>query len=302
MRRKFNEIKVGIFVLIAAGIVLGTIFWAKGCFLNRNNRDMVAYFGSTGGLQLGEPVTINGVVKGKVHSIELEGDSIRIEFSLDESVKIKKDYKMEITAMELMSGKQIFINPGKSKEEINYELPLIGGKTMDMTEIFRNITDLSKDVKDLIFKFDKSTDTLDMVLTNINDLIGDPVFKSNFKTTFANLEKTTRNLNAFISENRISLKQITANVDRTVTDFDDAVKENNPEIKKTLVEMQNLTLKVDSLIGGIGIIVNDIHEQKSGLGKFIYDEKFFKQINTSLEEIEKLTKKIREDGIRIKLF
>ena len=78
--------------------------------------------------------------------------------------------------------------------------------------------------------------------------------------------------------------------------------ENSPEINSTLKEMHILTTKVDTLITNLNLIVADIQNQKGSVGKLMYDEEFYENINKALLEIERLTKKIRKDGIKINLF
>ena len=78
--------------------------------------------------------------------------------------------------------------------------------------------------------------------------------------------------------------------------------ENSPELNSTLKEMHILTTKVDTLITNLNLIVADIQNQKGSVGKLMYDEEFYENINKALLEIERLTKKIRKDGIKINLF
>ena len=73
-------------------------------------------------------------------------------------------------------------------------------------------------------------------------------------------------------------------------------------MKNTLIEIQNLTTTVDTLVNNLNIVVTDISNKDKGFGKFITDDRFFDNVNKSLEEIEKLTKKIRKDGVKINIF
>lgn len=301
-RKKFAEIKVGFFVLIAIIIVISSIFWAKGFLLERNQIDLSAYFQEISGLNVGDPVSVKGVKKGKVTSIDLYGDSVKVDFTLDESVKLKRDYKIEIAILELMGGKQLFISPGKNSAEIDYSKPLSGSNSADLTSFIKSILELSKDVKVLIKDFSKTNENLNDVLVNINDIVGDGQMKRDLKSTLSNVEITSRNLNALVSENRLSLRNITSKVDYTIDNVNEVMDETSPEFQETLKEMHVLTTKVDTLISNLNLIVSDIHNQKSSVGKFMYDEEFYENINKTLLEIERLTKKIRKDGIKINLF
>jgi len=302
MMHKLSGLKVGVFVLIAIIIVISTLFWAKGFFLYKNQRDMKAYFTSINGLNVGDPVSVNGVKSGKVMEIDLVEDSVLVNFSLDQSVKLKTDYIIEVAILELMGGKQLFITPGKASAEISYDKPLIGNSSADMLAILKNVTDMSADVKTLISKLGNTNDNLNKVLNNVNDIVGDGNLKSDLKGTFSNLQRTSVNLNSLVSENRVSIKGLTDKIGNTVDNVNGLVDVNNPKIKSTFENMNSLSLRVDSLVGNLNLIVSDIQSKKSGIGKFISDDKFFDNMNKTLDELEKLTRQIRKEGFKINLF
>ncbi|MBL7128979.1 MAG: MCE family protein [Ignavibacteria bacterium] len=301
-RKKFSELKVGLFVLIAVIIVLATIFWARGFLMTRSQMDMIAYFQKTSGLNEGDPVSVKGVEMGRVSSIELVGDSIRVDFTLDETVKIKEDYKIEVAMLELMGGKKLYITPGKSSVEIDYSKPLYGRNSVDFLSLMNSVSELSVEVKTLIQNFSKTNDRLNEVLININDIVGDRQMKMDLKSTAANFEVTSRNLNALVSENRVSLRNLTGKVEYTIDNVNEVMDDSSPEFKETIKEMHVLTTKVDTLVTNLNVIVSDIHNQESSVGKFMYDEEFYENINKTLKEIEELTKKIRKEGVKINLF
>ena len=170
-----------------------------------------------------------------------------------------------------------------------------------MSSLMKTVSDMSGDVKTLIGKFNNTTDDL-CVLVNINEIVGDPRMKNDLKRTISNLSVTSRNLNGLVSESRTNIKGLTDKADRTMSSVNNMIDENSPEMKNTFRDIQTLTTKFDSLVLNLNLIVADIQTQKSGVGKFIYDDKFFNNLNKTIEELEKLTKSIREDGVKINLF
>lgn len=305
---KSSPVKVGIFVLGAIIIVTATLFWAKGFFLTKNMREMKVYFGSVSGLNPGDPVTVSGVKKGKVVDFKLEADSVLIEFLLEEDVKVKEDYKIEIYS-ELMGGKMLNLSPGRGLKEINYNSYLVGINPTDMMSMMGSFKDMTGDIKDLIRNFNKSAIKLDSVLANLNDVIGDKNVKSDLKNTISNISVTSRNLSMLVSENKSTLKDLADKtgktidkVGNTVDNVNTIIDESKPDFQSTLKDIKLLTEKVNSLVGNLDKITEDIYNKKSAVGKFMYDDKFYDNLNNTLLEIEKLTKKIREEGVKIDLF
>ncbi|MBE2255957.1 MAG: MCE family protein, partial [Ignavibacteria bacterium] len=244
---KFSEIKVGMFVLGAIFLILATAFWAKGFISSKDLRDMKVYFTNVSGLNVGDPVTVLGVKMGRVEDIKLIGDSIEVEFTLDKSVKVRQDYVVEVAILELMGGKCVYINPGKSPNEIDYSNHLVGSEGSDIGAMFRKVNQLGDSVSVLLTKFSSNSDNINKVLVNVNDLIGDPQLKSNMKGTIANFESTSRNLNLLVAENRVSLGNLSNKVGQTVDNVNTILDDSSPEFKKTFENIQVLTNRVDSL-------------------------------------------------------
>lgn len=303
MARQLSQFKVGIFVLVAIIIVLTTVFWTKGFVIGAGQNELTVYFqSSVGGLNEGDPVTVKGVRKGEIKTIALEGDSVRIDFTLSKDVILKSDYSIEVAMTSFTSGKQLYIDPGKTSPEISYSAPLRGNSAGDINEMLKDMSVLSEEVGILITKFQGNSDKLNEVLVNVNEIVGDGQLKMDLKSTISNFETTARNLNALVSENRSSLTSITSKVDRTVTNVSDLVDETSPEFKRTFTEIQGMTTRIDSLIANLNGLVTDVKTEDGTANQLIYDDKLYKNINKTLQEIEKLSEQIRKKGVKIDLF
>ena len=300
--KKFSEIKVGVFIFIAVIIVVSTIFWAKGALVGKDKRKMVAYFESVSSLNFGDPVSVNGVVKGKVTDIELMGDTVKVSFSLEKEVVIKTDYTVEVATPELMGNKTLYIRPGKEPNQVDYSKPLIGSAGSDISTIMKSASDMAGDVKTLIGKFNKTADNLDSVLVSINSLVGDRRMQGDLKNTISNLAVTSRSLNGLVSDSRTNVNNLSESADKTLKNVNTLLDDTTPEIKGTFRDVQSLTVKFDSLVSNLNLIISDIQTQKSGVGRFLYDDKFFDNLNKLIEEVRKLTVKIKDDGVKINLF
>ena len=300
--KKFAEFKVGLFVFTAVLIVLLTIFWAKGFTVGLSEQEYEVYFQKVSGINEGDQVSVNGVRKGKIDKIELAGDSVRIKFNIDKNIKLRKDYDISIAATELTGGKVLYIEPGKSSEEINPDQPLQGTPGADFSTLMNSVQDITASAKDLIGEFKKSSENLNKVMANVNEIVGDEQLKGSIRMTMSNLSASSQNLNSLVSESRSGINGLTSKLGNTVDNVDIIIGDNSKELKNTLLEIQNLTSTVDTLVSNLNIVVTDLSNKDKGFGKFITDDKFFNNVNKSLEEIEKLTKKIRKDGVKINIF
>lgn len=300
--KSFAEFKVGLFVSIAVLIVLLTIIWTKGCAVATKEQGYTVYFQKVSGINEGDQVSVNGVRKGKIDKLELTGDSVKISFSIDKEIKIRKDYNIYVAATELTGGKVLYVEPGKSTAEVSPEEPLHGSTGADFSSIMNSVQDITVNVKDLLGEFKKSADNLNAALANVNSIVGDENLKGNIRSTMSNLSATSQNLNQLVAESRNGINGLTSKLGNTVDNVDLAIGDNSKELKTTFKEIQNLTSTVDTLVYNLNTVVTEINNKERGIGKFITDDRFFDNLNKTLEELEKLTKKIRKDGVKINLF
>lgn len=299
---KYSEAKIGVFVLGAMLLILATTIYVKGFILGRDFVSKTAIFESVPGLSVGDPVTVRGVKQGQVERIKLEGTVVEVGFSIHKDIKLYTDYKIEVAVLELMGGKQLAVDPGTSMTEVSYDTPLQGTTGADISNLFQSMNSLTTDVSELLESFQKNSENLDEVLVNINDIVGDPRLKNDLKNTMTNFALTSQQLGSLVAENRVNLNRLTDKVGYTIDNVNTVFDETTPEFKKTFQEIQVLTNRVDSLIVNLNSVIVDIKNPNYGAGKFIYDDSMYENINATLKEIEKLTKKIREDGVKINLF
>src|SRR5258706_5754771 len=101
-----RNLKVGITVMVSAIILIFGVAFLKDLKIGLETNDYVVYFKEVNGLKEGDPVSVNGVVKGKVSKIELAaGDSVRVQFNMAKDIVLKRDYSISVAMIELMSGK-----------------------------------------------------------------------------------------------------------------------------------------------------------------------------------------------------
>ncbi|MBS1552274.1 MAG: MCE family protein [Bacteroidetes bacterium] len=300
--KKFAEFKVGLFVFVAIIVVLMTIFWAKGFSLSLSEQTYDVYFPKVSGINEGDQVSVNGVKKGKIDKIELAGDSVKIRFNIDKNIKLRNDYNIYIATTELTGGKVLYVEPGKSSAEVDPDQALHGTPGADFSTLMNSVQDITDNVKTLLGEFKKSNDNLNDVLANVNDIVGDGNMKNNLKTTLSNLSVSSQNLNQLVNESRNGISGLTSRLGKTVDNVDIVIGDNSKELKNTLTEIQTLTTSVDTLVANLNLVVLDINNKNKGIGKFISDDKFFEKINTTLSEIEKLTRNIRTKGVKLNIF
>jgi phospholipid/cholesterol/gamma-HCH transport system substrate-binding protein len=301
-RTRSNYLKVGITVFLSVIILLYGIAFLKDFKIDLQTNDLVVYFTDVNGLKEGDPVSVNGVPKGKVSTIELAGDSVKVSFNLSKDVVIKKDYNITVAMIELMSGKQVSVKPGKSKELADITRPLSGAKANDVVTLIETMNNVGDKVQNIVGKMDTAIDNVSKAVNSINDIVGDPVLRSDIRTTTGNFSSASQNLNLLVLENRENLRSLTSRLNDIANSVDNTVTETRPELKETIGDIRQLTSRLDSVAFNLNQFVIDTRDTNSTVGKLVSDDKLYENLNKTVLSMNKLINEIKKKGIRLRLF
>lgn len=300
---KKTLLKVGITVIISLMLLLWGIAFLKDLKFGLETNELIVYFSEVNGLKESDPVSVNGVSKGKVISIELaDGDSIKVVFSLSKEVTLKKDYEISVAMIELMSGKQIYIKPGSSKEHADISKPLVGAKMNDIVGLIGTMTDIGQDVQSISGKLDTTMTKMMVTVDHVNSIVGDDGLKSNIKGAASNFNVASRNLNLMLAETRTSLNSLAGKLNSIADNVDNTVTETKPELKETMQDIRTLTARLDTLTINMNSLVTGTKDTNSTVGRLLTEDEMYDNINDALLGINKLVRKIEKDGIRLRLF
>src|SRR4030095_13833963 len=267
---KKTLLKVGITVVVSIIILLYGIAFLKDLKFGLATNDLTVYFSDVNGLKEGDPVSVNGVSKGKVTKIDLtEGDSVKVDFALSKDVVLKKDYSVSVAMIELMSGKQIYVKPGISNELADINKPLVGAKNTDIVGLIGTMNQVGEDVKLITRKFDTAMTKLSLSVDHINDIVGDDGLKTNIKGAATNFNLASRNLNLMLADTRNSLNSLTSRLNSIATDVDITVTETKPELRETMQDIRLLTSRLDTLTINLNSFVSNASDSNSTVGKLL---------------------------------
>jgi phospholipid/cholesterol/gamma-HCH transport system substrate-binding protein len=299
--KKVN-IKVGITIIVTLAILLYGIAFLKEIKFGVDTNEYTVYFPEVSGLKEGDPVGVMGVAKGKVKKIELVGDSVKVDFNLSKDVVLKKDYSVSVAMIELMSGKQIYVKPGRSNQPADISKPLVGDKASDIVSLINTMTTIGDQVKELTAKLSGTTEGLNKTIDNVNSIVGDEGLKSNIRGTASNFNTASRNLNLMLDESRKSLNSLASKLNSVAGNIDETFTETKPELKGTISDIRTLTSKLDTLTVNLNTLVLSTKDSSNTVGKLLTQDDFYNNLNKTILSINKLVKHINKEGIRLRLF
>jgi phospholipid/cholesterol/gamma-HCH transport system substrate-binding protein len=252
-----EEAFVGLFVLIAAGLLIATVFSLTG-FFNRGDMKYRAYFKNAGGLRPGGEVRYaGGPPVGRIEDVRTDPhDATRMEvvFRVHRDIPIKTDSVATITSNSPLSDNYLGIIPGSNtapRAASGSELksnPYIG-----FAELEAQLAALGPEARALLVNLNQRVTELQVTVARVNDVLNDKN-RENLSATMSNirgiLEENRQPLHATITHvNDASakiapllddLKKTNADAQKTIHTLEGTLAENRPDIRHSVEDLRKL--------------------------------------------------------------
>ena len=241
MGTKSEQAMVGLFVLVAAAVLIATVFVLSGAFAGSAS-SYRANFSFAGGLEPGATVRYAGGPNvGRVEKLQLDPkDASRIEitFSVKSGLPVKTDSRVKIMSLSPLGENHLEIVPGSDKAALAATGSILPSDSyVDFNALTTKINDLAPQAQLLLKTLNDRATELKVTVDRINDLMGDQ--------NRANLAGTLAETRGMITENRAPVKA-------TVQHLNSATEKLEPllqDLRKTSAQANETLSHVDSLIG-----------------------------------------------------
>jgi phospholipid/cholesterol/gamma-HCH transport system substrate-binding protein len=219
MKPKSEQALVGLFVIVATAVLIGTVFGISGAF-GRPTHTYRAYFPFAGGIESGSGVRYSGGPKiGRVDHVRIDPQNpgrIEISFKVQSDLPVKTDSHVKIMSMSPLGDNHLEILPGTA------QAPLAPAGAQLPSENYVDFNALTAQINDLAPRAEE-------LLSSLNDRAGD-------------LKETIARVNDLLNtQNR-------ANLSATLADARGMLDENRPEIKSTIHNLSAVSQKIEPLI------------------------------------------------------
>ena len=227
---------VGLFVLIAGGLFLGTMIVLSGG-LGSATVPHRAYFKFAGGVQPGAPVRYGGMMVGKVQRVRVDpGNSARIEIDIlvNRDAPVKTDSVAKISTLGPLTDNYIEISTGS--EGASLAPPgsvLLSAEAFGLPQLGDAAQAIMPDVQKALQKLNQNLDGLQVTLMRANDLLNDHNRSS--------VGNSLNNLEHLVAEVRPKATDSLDNLNGLFTDA-------RPKVSASLSNVQELTTKLGPLL------------------------------------------------------
>ncbi len=283
---KSVELRVGVVVLLACAILVLGLIWVKGIRFDQTRFRYSVIFPNVGALEVGDPVSVSGVPKGKVEKIELYEGDVLVTLNLTTDVVLKKDASFTVMNVGLMGERFVGVETGYSDTLLDLSQPILGYYDTGIPEVMGKMGEMISLVRRLAESLDKvvgtqaSQDALTETITNLkeitaktNDLLDRN--QGRFDQTLKDLSYTSSELKKMVTDNRGKL-------DSTVNNFSSASE-----------KLDNITTTLDSLSTSLKNLTSGLESGEGTLGQLLNDTTLYEQIKKTTQSVDSLISDIK---------
>ena len=285
-----REIKTAILVIASILLFIWGYSFLKGRDLFTNYKTFFVEYKSVEGLASSAPVTLNGLVIGKVSSIKIDENTgvLVVELQLKTDFPISKSSIASIYEPGFIGGKQIAIIPNLDDKTLAVDgQKLQGGVKLGLTD------KVGDQLAPLQEKLEKLLGSTEKLISGLNNVL-DPKGQQDLKLTLAELSKTIEqfhkvslSVNTLLDANKTQINGVVTNFNKISGNFSkisDSLEK--ADLGKSVKNLNATLARVDGIMSGL-------ESGKGSMGKLLNDEAFYQNVKSSTKELELLLQDVR---------
>ena len=285
-----REIKTAILVIASILLFIWGYSFLKGKELFNSYTKLYVEYDNVEGLALSAPVTLNGLVIGKIEHITINPSTgkLLVELQINTEFPIAKSSVATIYEPGFIGGKQIAIEPNFSDKTIVEQGDRLKANVrLGMTE------SLSKKLVPLQDKIEKVLVNADNLITGINNVL-DKKTQEDLKKSLAELSKTmeqfhqaSAGVNSMIAQNKTQINGAVSNLNKTTNNFAKISESiDKADLGKTIASLNATLTKVNGIMAGL-------EAGNGSMGKLLKDDAFYNNLSNTSKELELLLQDLR---------
>ena len=241
MNSKREQVFVGLFVIVALAVLIGTTFAISGVF-GRSVKTYHAYFVFAGGLEPGTMVRYSGGPRvGTVDHMSVDPQNptrFDVTFKVQSDVPVKKDSHVRIMSLSPLGDNHLEVLTGSAQAPLAPEGALLpSDKYIDFNALTQEFTELEPHAQQLLQTLNDRATDLKVTIDRVNDLLN--------ARNRANLAETLANARGMLEENRPQIHSTLTHINAVSQKLEPLLE----DFRKTSEEANKALDHIDSMIG-----------------------------------------------------
>jgi phospholipid/cholesterol/gamma-HCH transport system substrate-binding protein len=285
-----REIKTAILVIASILLFIWGYSFLKGRDLFTNYKTLYVEYDNVEELSASAPVTLNGLIVGKVTKITINETTgkLLVELQLKTDFPISKSSHAALYSPSLIGGKQIKIVPNFADKELAED-----GQTLSPAVELGLTESLGGKIEPIQLKLEKMLVSIDVLVSGLNNVL-DKKGQEDIKKTLAELSQTMEQfhrasgtLNSILDTNKGQINGVVTNFNKMSNNFNKLSDSlNKADLGKTVRNLNQTLAKVDG-------IMSNLNSGKGTAGKLLNDEALYNNLAKTSKELELLLQDVR---------
>ncbi|RZJ53486.1 MAG: MCE family protein [Flavobacterium sp.] len=285
-----REIKTAILVIASILLFIWGYSFLKGRDLFTNYKTLYVEYDNVEELSASAPVTLNGLVIGKVNKITINETTGRllVELQLKTDFPISKSSRAALYAPSLIGGKQIKIVPNLEDKILAED-----GETLAPTVELGLTESLGGKIEPIEQKLNLMLGNINTLVTGLNNVL-DKKGQEDLRKSLAELSQTMEQfhkasgtLNSILDSNKGQINGVVSNFNKMSNNFNKISDSlNKADLGKTVRNLNQTLAKVDGLM-------SNLNSGKGTAGKLLNDDALYNNLSKTSKELELLLQDVR---------
>jgi phospholipid/cholesterol/gamma-HCH transport system substrate-binding protein len=266
MQSKREQAFVGLFVIVAAAILIATTFALSGVF-GRTVKTYHAYFSFAGGLEPGTTVRYSGGPKvGTVDHLSIDPKNpsrFDVAFKIQSEVPVKTDSHVRIMSLSPLGDNHLEVLAGSPQAALAADgAALPSEKYVDFNALTQELNELGPHAEQLLQTLNDRATELKVTVDRVNNLLS-PQNRENVAAALANVRgmleenrpqiRSTLQHVSTVAEKLEPLledfRQTSDEANKTLDHLDSIIGENRGDIHQALLELRRTLKNTTDLTG-----------------------------------------------------
>jgi phospholipid/cholesterol/gamma-HCH transport system substrate-binding protein len=280
-----KEVKVGLLALIAGTILYVGFNFLKGIDFFSPTKTYFAVYDNIDGLTVSNPVMLNGLAVGRVHSIKIlqeRNNSLLVTLEINDEIELGDSSQAILTSNGFLEGKMIVLKPKKRKNILNEKDTITAIKDKGFTDL-------------LTSKATPVLNHLDSTIYSVNNVLNQIQAERKLQMILFNLEQSTNSLNRMLADGG-KISNTIGNIERLSASLAETEKSLKPLIGKmstladslSQVELAKTVENANRSITELKAILAGINQGQGTLGKLVKSDSLYTNMNKAVVDLDKL--------------
>ncbi|MFH2036324.1 MAG: MlaD family protein [Candidatus Zixiibacteriota bacterium] len=300
MASKNIEFRVGILIIGALIIFVGSIIWIQGYRFNKDNYRFNVIFDEVGSLAKGDPVMVSGIRMGRVLDLGLIDEGVEVELVVSNQVVLKEDATFTVKNIGLMGERFMAVNAGKSEKRIDLSKKIYGNYDTGIPEMMGMMGEMTNELRNLVLAI-RSSVASDQNLEKL-------------AATVENFEDVSKTLADYLHRNRNNFDNAAVDFMKAAKALEGLVSRNAERIDSSLIRGDRISGRIDSMTANLEAMSSSakqfadrLNNGNGTLQLLVDDRRLYDDLRKTADNLDELIVDIKENpkkyfNLKLSLF